>query len=556
VHVVHNSSPVPGARPANRGRLALVALVVAAVAVAALAAYALTTGAGPAVPPAALGPPRFVEEAASAGVEHSYDGAYEFFVGGGVAVFDCDDDALPDLFFAGGSSPAGLFGNRSSVGGALRFEHLAGAATDLTNVTGAYPLDIDGDGVMDLAVLRRGENILLRGTGDCRFERANEAWGFDGGSAWTTAFSATWLAADDWPTLAFGNYLDEASTDNNRLCADNRLYRPAAGGGYGPPTALAPGWCSLSILFSDWDRSGRRDLRVSNDRHYYSDYSAGEEQLWNVAGGEPRAYDDADGWQPLRIWGMGIASYDVTGDGMPEYYLTSQGDNKLQSLADGAAQPRYGDIALARGVTAHRPFTGTDVQLPSTAWHPEFADVNNDGWIDLFVTKGNVQVQAGYAAQDPNNLLLGKPDGEFVEGAEEAGIVHFARTRGAALVDLNADGLLDLVEVNRLENVKLWRNVGSGTAGEPDPMGNWLAVRIGQPAGNREAVGSWIQVRLGSRVIEREVVVGGGHASGQAGPIHVGLGSAQQVDVRVIWPDGEDGPWQPAAANQLLVVER
>ena len=60
----------------------------------------------------------------------------------------------------------------------------------------------------------------------------------------------------------------------------------------------------------------------------------------------PRLYTHDDGWQRLVIWGMGIASYDLTGDGLPEVYLTSQGDNKLQTLADGPAQPNYRDIAL------------------------------------------------------------------------------------------------------------------------------------------------------------------------------------------------------------------
>ncbi len=64
--------------------------------------------------------------------------------------------------------------------------------TDLDDVTGAYPLDIDGDGLTDLAVLRAGENVLLRGLGDCRFERGNERWAFDGGDARTMAFAATW----------------------------------------------------------------------------------------------------------------------------------------------------------------------------------------------------------------------------------------------------------------------------------------------------------------------------------------------------------------------------
>ena len=80
----------------------------------------------------------------------------------------------------------------SATGGRLQFAATADPVTDLTDVTGAYPLDIDGDGQVDLAVLRNGENVLLRGTGECRFERANEAWGFDGGAANTNAFAATW----------------------------------------------------------------------------------------------------------------------------------------------------------------------------------------------------------------------------------------------------------------------------------------------------------------------------------------------------------------------------
>ena len=72
---------------------------------------------------------------------------------------------------------------------------------------------------------------------------------------------------------------------------------------------------------------------MSNDRHYYTD---GEEQLWRITPGEaPRLYTEADGWHPMQIWGMGIASQDVTGDGYPEVFLTSQADNKLQTLENG-----------------------------------------------------------------------------------------------------------------------------------------------------------------------------------------------------------------------------
>src|SRR5918999_3199911 len=262
----------------------------------------------PGNPADALPAPRFVEEASAGGVDHRYDGEFMYFVGGGVAVFDCDGDGRQDLYLAGGELPAALYRHRSAVGGALAFEAVPDAATDLEAVTGAYPLDIDGDGIIDLAVLRIGENVLLRGLGGCAFERANEAWGYEGGAEWTAAFSASWEVADALPTLAFGNYLTvDSVADRSYVCDDSHLVRPDADGrSYGPPLKLSPGHCTLSILFSDWDRSGRRDLRVSNDRQYDS---SATEQLWRMKPGEPpRLWARDEGWQTVRIWGMGIAS--------------------------------------------------------------------------------------------------------------------------------------------------------------------------------------------------------------------------------------------------------
>lgn len=496
--------------------------------------------------------PLFVDEASAAGIEHRYEGDFSYFVGGGVATFDCNDDGFPDLYFAGGSARAALFRNASALGGALRFTRVESVVTDLTAVTGAYPLDIDSDSVMDLVVLRNGAgNVVLRGLGDCRFEAANDRFALAGGTDWTVGFSATWEGANTLPTLAFGNYLVPGTSD----CAASALVRPASSGStYGPPIELAPGFCTLSVLFSDWNRSGRRDLRMANDRHYYVD---GSEQLWRIDPGQPpRLYTAADGWRSLQIWGMGIASQDLTGDGYPEVYITSQADNKLQTLDNAGGQPAYHDIALRMGVTATRPFTGGDV-LPSTAWHPEFADVNNDGRLDLFVSKGNVEAQPDYAMRDPSDLFLGQADGTFREEAEAAGIVSFDRARGAAIVDLNLDGLLDLVVVNREADVKLWHNIGGGAAAaEPEPMGHWIAVRLHQPAPNVDAIGAWLDVRFGGRTIAHEVTVGGGLASGQAGWLHTGLGTSESADVRVHWPDGATGPWMTVDADQFFTIDR
>ena len=253
---------------------------------------------------------------------------------------------------------------------------------------------------------------------------------------------------------------------------------------------------------------------------------------------------------------MGIASRDLTGDGYPEVFLTSQGDNKLQTLENGPAQPTYKDMALKAGVTAQRPYAGGDV-LPSTAWHPEFEDVNNDGFVDLFISKGNVEAQPDHATRDPSNLLIGQADGTFVEGAEAAGIVGYERARGASLVDLNLDGMLDLVVVHREANVIAVaerRQRRRRTARHRWVTGS--PSQLEQPAPNVDAVGAWVEVKVGDRTVVREVTVGGGHAGGKSGWIHAGLGDADEAEVRIQWPDGETGPWMTIDADQFVTIER
>ena len=486
--------------------------------------------------------PQFAKE--TTGIATPYMGDWQYMVGGGAAVFDCDADARPDVFIAGGEGPAGLYRNLSEPGGGLKFAPVDGLSE--TGVTGAYPLDIDSDGITDLAVLRVGENHLMRGLGDCRFENANAAWGFDGGDGWSTAFAATWETGATWPTLAVGNYIDrkeEAFPWGS--CTDNWLHRPADKG-FAPPLPLKPSFCALSMLFTDWANNGTRDLRVSNDREYYK---GGQEQLWHMEA-EPRLWTDKEGWKRLRIWGMGIAARDLDADGFNEYFLTSMADNKLQVLAppEGKLLPQYADQAFKRGATAHRPFTGGDLR-PSTAWHAQFEDVNNDGLADVFVVKGNVSKMPDFALKDPNNLMLQRADGTFLEVAETAGALSFANGRGGAVADFNADGKLDLLVVNRWEAPEVWRNVSEG-------LGGFVSVRLRQAGANRDAIGAWVELRSESGLQRREITVGGGHMSGQLVPWHFGIGTADSAELRVIWPDGQASDWVVAQPGEAVTLER
>jgi enediyne biosynthesis protein E4 len=499
--------------------------------------------------------PRFEDMTKMSGVETSYSGEYFFMVGGGVATFDCNGDGAPDLFTAGGEGKASFFRNTSKQGEDITFKKQK-SGLEFDKVTGAYPLDIDADGKLDLVVLRLGENKVMRGLGQCKFEVANRRWGFDGGNAWSTAFAATFEKGASWPTFAIGNYIDpKEELSPWGSCTENWLHRARIGQKKPPfaftkPIPLTPSYCALSMLFTDWNRSGEASLRVSNDREYYE---GGEEQMWKLSPDKaPELYTEKDGWKRLRIWGMGIASHDLNRDSYPDYYLTSMGDNKLQFLkevpATGKPKPDYKDMAWASGVTAHRPFIGDDLRN-STAWHAQFEDVNNDALADLFVAKGNVSEMQDFAAKDPNNLLLGQTDGKFVEVADKAGVASTDSARGGMLVDFNLDGLMDLVVVNRGSNAQVWLNTSKNA-------GRWLQVKLAQTGANRDGIGSWIEVKRGDKISRREITSGGGHVSGHLGWWHFGLAKADTAEVRVIWPDGEQGPWQTVKADGFYVLER
>ncbi|MFN3607375.1 MAG: FG-GAP repeat domain-containing protein, partial [Cypionkella sp.] len=119
-----------------------------------------------ALPASAQDIPRFADETASAGIAHSFAGEWEFMVGGGAAIFDCNADGLPDVYLAGGVNAAQMLVNTSAKGGALAFTP-APSGAEIDMVSGAYPINIDDDGIADLVILRVGENIIMRGLGNC-----------------------------------------------------------------------------------------------------------------------------------------------------------------------------------------------------------------------------------------------------------------------------------------------------------------------------------------------------------------------------------------------------
>ena len=387
-------------------------------------------------------------------------------------------------------------------------------------------------------------NLLLKGGPDCTFTLANHEWNFDGDPGWTTAFAAEWEPGQKFPTLAIGHYVDRNAPGSPwGTCEDNSLYRPQPGDkpDYSVRTPLAPGFCALSMLFTDWNKSGVPSLRVSNDRQYYR---GGEEQMWRIDPGKtPRLYTRADGWRHLSIYGMGIAEGDLDGSGYPEYFLTSMGDEKLQKLdpeeATAAKLPVYRDIAGEVGATAHIPYTGGD-KRPSTAWHAEFADFNNAGPPRHLRLQGQSLADAGLRRLRSEQSADRPMERQIRRGRRCSG------NRRQPQRPRRADRRLQPrrparhpADQPRLERLALPQPRGQVDDGSPLPMGNWSEIKLVEPNPNRNAVGARISIKTGTRSQTRSVQVGGGDASGHAGWIHVGLGTAERAEIRVQWPDGD-----------------
>ncbi len=553
-----------------------------------VAAWAALAVLGAAAPGPRAVEPLFVDAAAETGLTFTHvsgaSGNYYLAeeMGAGVALFDYDNDGDLDVFLvqggsldpsASGARPTSrLFRNDLKVAPdgtrTLHFTDVTAAAgiSLATYGMGAAVGDYDNDGNLDLLVTSFGAETLYRNNGNGTFTDVTRDAGVSD-PQWSTSAAFLDYDRDGRLDLFVANYLD-FTVANNKRCADpagardycgprsyhpvrDRLYHNDGNGHFSDATertgigkAFGAG---LGVAAGDYNGDGWPDLYVAND--------ATPNQLWInqhdgtftdqglLSGAALNAAGNPEG-------SMGIASGDFDRDGDEDLFVTNlAGETSVLYANDGRAN--FEDVRARAGLSSPTAaFTGF-----GTDWF----DYDNDGWLDLFVANGGVNVIEAQRGQPfpffmKNQLFRNLGTGRFEE-TSAAGGPAFARPgigRGAAFGDLDNDGDIDIVVTSNNGPVRLLLNQAAAGA-------HWLGLRLTQPSVNRFGVGAWIGVEGGGHpTLWRRVRTDGSYLSASDIRVHVGLGSAPPGPSAVVvqWPDGPRERWTGIAPDRVVTLTR
>ena len=496
----------------------------------------------------------FDDEAAARGLDfHHVSGAEGRYwtpeiMTGGVALADVDGDGDLDAYLVQGGSLTGgedtpdneLYLNDGD--GRFAMASYPGDAADRGYGMGVTAGDYDNDGDVDLYVTNWGPNVLLRNDGGGRFEDVTKAAGV-GDPGWGTAAAFLDLDRDDDLDLFVVNYLSwspgSAQDCVRTYCgptADDatadRLYRNNGDGTFadisesaGLSTAFGNG---LGIAGADFDEDGRVDVFVANDGM--------PNQLWlNDTGpdGHLRFRDEALLWgcamddHGFAKAGMGTAAADFDDDGATDILVVNL-ERQTDSFYRNAGSHFVDSTSrIGLGVTSRR-FTRFGVAL---------ADFDNDRDLDMYQANGRIDHSPEFEGDDPfaqPNVLYRRAGVTFEVVLPEGGTseVSVHTSRGVAMGDVDDDGGIDLVVVNKDAPVYLLMNrVGAN--------GNWVRFRVLNRHGS-DAIGATVWATVGATRQRRSVQTATSYLASHDPRVHFGLGRGTRVaNVEVRWSTGE-----------------
>lgn len=522
--------------------------------------------------PAVAGADWFEDVAADAGIEFSYDNGMEgnfYFpeiMGGGAALFDYDNDGLLDLYLvqAGAIGPGigpedreqgdRLYRNVSSRDAGGRWVVRFSDVTEQAGIDargygmGVAVGDYSGNGYADIYVLNFGDNQLWRNNGDGTFTDATAEVGVND-ARWSVSGSFADYDGDGQLDLMLVNYADY-DFDRHREClaagssrqdycspsayepAGDRLFRNLGDGRFRDVTGAAglAGSKShgLGVISADLDADGRTDIYVANDgsANFYwrnqGDLRFDNDAL--LAGNAVNAGGAAEA-------GMGVDAADYDHSGSEDIFI-SHLKRETNTLYRNSGEGWFSDVTSASGLGAPSlPYTGF-----GTAW----ADIDNDGRLDLVVVNGAVTEEEALAtAGDPfpyhqnNQIFIGNGNGRFTDATKNGGAPFAASrvSRGAAFGDIDNDGRMDIVVVNVNASIEVLLN-------RIDRGHHWLGLDPVCDGRHAAGVRAWLIEDDAPEVLRRSRT-DGSYASAHDRRILFGLGPDNRArDIRVQWPDG------------------
>lgn len=523
------------------------------------------------------GPPWFSPVPASSGFDFQHrsgrDGHYYFpeIETGGVGLIDYDGDGLLDVICIDGGAlnPAATQPPRHRLYHNLGNWKFADVTAESGLVcTEGYGMgcaagDYDGDGRPDIYITQVGSNHLFRNNGNGTFTDVTEKAGV-GVHAWSTSACFFDYDGDGLLDLAVVNYVrwtpareevcysaggrrDYCSPLNYRAPTPMVLFHNRGDGTFedvSEKAGLRRGYGNgFGITTGDFDHDGRVDMYVAND--------ATPNQLW-LNRGNGQFIDDA----PLRGCslnsvgipraGMGVVAVDVMQNGWLDLFVTH-----LVGEGNGLFRNQQGNFA--DWVSPEGPMAGS---TPFTGFGVTFADFNNDGLLDLYVANGRVRLGGQtFAMEDPyaepNCLLQGLGPDQFREVHPRGGTspVLLGTSRGLAVGDLDNDGKVDLVIINKDGPAHLLRNI-------TDSKAHWIRFDF-RTFNNLEVRNAVVRLEAGGRSQWRQSQPNEGYCSSQDPRVHFGLGnSAMAEHVYVRWPDGRAEDFGPRSGDATHRIEK
>ena len=481
-------------------------------------------------------------------------------MGGGVALFDAEQDGDLDVYFLQSGSLDDLPVNQSNKlfvnDGSGQFESLeAGdASQNLGYGMGVAVGDINNDTLPDLFITQLGRNVLLMNEGENQFRDITERAGFRL-EDWSTATAFADFDGDGDLDLWVVNYIewseamepecyqmmlgsrDYCSPSHYNAPAQDRVFRNDGDGRFVDVTRSAGVIGSkgngLGIVTVDFNDDGLLDVLVAND--------TSPNNLWLNQGGF-RFVDEAAVWNcavdqhGVARAGMGIVATDLDDDQDQDVmivHITTEPDYVFRNEGN-----YFRDITAQVGLSIH------------TQRYTRFGlivdDLDNDGWLDVFEANGAVtrlsKPYKGDKFAQPNSVYSGTPEGRF-ELIEHTDAIN--TSRGTAVGDVDNDGNLDIVLVDRDQPVKILVNQSRDT-------GNWLMFDVRNRYGS-SAIGALVSLDIGDRTITRVVQRASSYLSSKDPRLHFGLGDADSVqNVVVRWLGGATQRFDSLAANQII----